>query len=102
MKKLKLKELVLIEKKVLTRAQMRDISGGFVQPPDGGGGGTTLSCYCSCNSGIGTQPSYTTVINNYDFRKSYVPGSDSCGCSTLNFTAQPGYNGGTCSVVYSA
>jgi len=97
MKTITLNALQLGGAQKLTRAEMKNILGGVLA-----GGGTTLSCSCRCNSGIGTQPSFTTVVSNYNSNYTYTPGAANCGCSSLYFTTQPGYNGGSCSVIYSA
>ncbi|PAW92516.1 hypothetical protein CKK33_02995 [Mucilaginibacter sp. MD40] len=85
----------------LSREEMKQVLGGYAMPP-GDGGSVTLSCSCTCNSGIGTQPSFTLDVSNYDSSKSYVPGASACNCSTIYFAAQPGYNSGSCSRIYEA
>jgi len=97
MKKMNLKALPICAEK-LTRDEMKKVLGGKFA----GGITVTLSCYCNCNSGLGTQPSFTTTQTNFDPYAIYQPGAASCQCSTLYYAAQPGYNGGTCSRVMSA
>ena len=94
MKKLNLKMGGI--KEMLSREQMKKVVGGY---PDGSD--WSYSCTCSCNSGIGSQPTYTTTYP--PFTPGSVSGNESaCGCSTIYVATSPGYNSSTCSRNYSS
>ncbi|MFA6249823.1 MAG: hypothetical protein WC615_23015 [Mucilaginibacter sp.] len=86
----------------LSRAEMKKVLGGLYDNGGGSGGGTTLLCSCTCNSGYGVQPSFTLVVENYDYRKTYTPSAAACGCTPIYIVQQPGYNSSGCGVEYYA